>query len=250
MNAKQILDQLMRQASGAGRQGGNGQGGGFDLGRVVEGLGLGGTKGSTGGSALGGLDVKSLLGGGGLGLLLGSKRGRSMGGKALKLGAIAAVGGLAWKAWQNAQANRAGTSQPSSSESSESSEGQPIEALEGEAQERRSQEILQAIIMAARADGHIDDQERALITQHFEAAGADQQLNGWLIEQLQAPLDAEALARQADSPQAAREIYLASVAVVDEENPQERAWLDRLASALALDPAVASEIERQARAAA
>ncbi|ANF58875.1 tellurite resistance TerB family protein [Halotalea alkalilenta] len=244
MNAKQILDQLMRQASGARRQGSDSQGGGFDLGRVVEGLGLGGAKGSTGGSALGGLDVKSLLGGGGLGLLLGSKRGRSMGGKALKLGAIAAVGGLAWKAWQNAQANRADTSQPSSGE------GQPIEALEGEAQERRSQEILQAIIMAARADGHIDDQERALITQHFEAAGADQQLNGWLIEQLQAPLDAEALARQADSPQAAREIYLASVAVVDEENPQERAWLDRLASALALDPAVASEIERQARTAA
>jgi len=64
--------------------------------------------------------------------------------------------------------------------------------------------------------------------------------------QLQAPLDAEALARQADSPQAAREMYLISVAVVDDQNPMERAWLDQLGGALGLDDGLRVELEREA----
>ena len=101
--------------------------------------------------------------------------------------------------------------------------------------------------MAARADGHIDDQERALITQQIDALGADQELHAWVERQLAAPLDAEALARQVDSPQAAREMYLISVAMVDEQNAMERAWLDQLGRALALPGEVVTELERQAR---
>jgi len=55
------------------------------------------------------------------------------------------------------------------------------------------------------------------------------------------------LAREADSPQAAREMYLISVAVIDNQNPMERAWLDQLASALNLTPEMAAELERQAQ---
>jgi uncharacterized membrane protein YebE (DUF533 family) len=54
-----------------------------------------------------------------------------------------------------------------------------------------------------------------------------------------------ALARSADSPQARREIYAASVAIIDEQNPMERAWLNQLATALQLEPALAAELERQ-----
>ncbi|CAM3459567.1 Inner membrane protein YebE [Halomonas lysinitropha] len=61
----------------------------------------------------------------------------------------------------------------------------------------------------------------------------------------EAPLGAEALARQADSPQAAREMYLISVAVIDDQNPMERAWLDQLGGALGLDEGMRQEIERQ-----
>ena len=101
--------------------------------------------------------------------------------------------------------------------------------------------------MAARADGHIDAQERELIAQQIDALGADDELHRWVEQQLSAPLDAEALARQADSPQAAREMYLISVAVIDEQNPMERAWLDQLAKALKLQPALVTELEHQAR---
>ncbi|WP_404375482.1 tellurite resistance TerB family protein [Vreelandella aquamarina] len=238
MNASKILQQLMSQASGS--KGGSG----MDVKGVIDGLSrhLGGnnsqsTRQSSGSS---GFDMKSLLGGGAIGMLVGSKRGRSMGGKALKYGAIAGVGVLAWKAWQSAQEKKGATTQSSS-------EGERVEVLSGEYQERRSLELLQAMIMAARADGHINEQEQALITEQIDALGADEEMHRWVEQQLKAPLDAQALAHEADSPQAAREMYLISVAVIDDQNPMERAWLDQLASALNLTPEMAAELERQAQ---
>ena len=239
MNASKILQQLMSQASGS-----KGSSGGMDVKGVIDGLSrhLGGnsSQGMRQSSGSSGFDVKSLLGGGAMGMLVGSKRGRSMGGKALKYGAIAGVGMLAWKAWQSSQEKKGAATQSSS-------EGERVEVLSGEYQERRSLELLQAMIMAARADGHIDEQEQALITDQIDALGADQEMHRWVEQQLKAPLDAQALAREADSPQAAREMYLISVAVIDDQNPMERAWLDQLASALNLTPEMAAELERQAQ---
>jgi uncharacterized membrane protein YebE (DUF533 family) len=125
--------------------------------------------------------------------------------------------------------------------------GEPVERLSGQASEQRSLELLQAMIWAARADGHIDASEQALIGEQIDSLGADAELHQWVERQLSAPLDATKLARAADSPQAAREIYLISVAVVDEQNPMERAWLDQLAQALTLDTGMVEELERQAR---
>lgn len=173
-----------------------------------------------------------------------------MGGKALKYGAIAGVGMLAWKAWQSSQAGKEGNAQNDSAQGNadqRASEGERVDALSGELQERRSLELLQAMIMAARADGHIDEQEQALITEQIDALGADQEMHNWVEQQLNAPLDAEALAREADSPQAAREMYLMSVAVTDDQNPMERAWLDQLASALNLPKEMTDELEHQAQ---
>ncbi|QOR39111.1 tellurite resistance TerB family protein [Billgrantia diversa] len=249
MNASKILQQLMQQAGG---QSGNRNSGSVDVKGMLDGLTrqLGGGSSGQASAGGGGLDMKSLLGGGAMGLLVGSKRGRKLGGKALKYGAIAAVGMLAWKAWQNSQSssqNSQGSQDKSVQTVASGAEGTRVEELEGEYQERRSLELLQAMIMAARADGHIDAQERELITQQIDALGADDELHRWVEQQLSAPLDAEALARQADSPQAAREMYLISVAVIDEQNPMERAWLDQLAKALKLPAELAGELEHQAQ---
>ncbi|WP_386079529.1 tellurite resistance TerB family protein [Vreelandella sp. F11] len=248
MNASKILQQLMQQAGGSQK---GGSSSGVDVKGMLGGLSkqLGGGS-SQGGGSSSGFDMKSLLGGGAMGMLVGSKRGRSMGGKALKYGAIAGVGVLAWKAWQSSQAAKNGNAQDSNAQertAQTEAEGERVEALSGEYQERRSLELLQAMIMAARADGHIDEQEQALITEQIDALGADQEMHNWVEQQLKAPLDAQALAREADSPQAAREMYLISVAVTDDQNPMERAWLDQLASALNLPKEMTDELERQAQ---
>lgn len=101
------------------------------------------------------------------------------------------------------------------------------------------------MIMAARADGHIDANERALLTQEIEKLGPDDELHAWIQQQFSAPLDAQALARSSDSPQASREIYIVSAIMIDDQNPMERAWLDQLASALKLDAGIARELEQQ-----
>ncbi|MDN3562482.1 tellurite resistance TerB family protein [Vreelandella neptunia] len=244
MNASKILQQLMQQAGGSQK---GGSGSGVDVKGMLSGLSkqLGSGSSGQGGGSSSGFDVKSLLGGGAMGMLVGSKRGRSMGGKALKYGAIAGVGVLAWKAWQSSQAAKNGNAQQNTAQNSP--EGERVEVLSGEYQERRSLELLQAMIMAARADGHIDEQEQALITEQIDALGADQEMHNWVEQQLKAPLDAQALAREADSPQAAREMYLISVAVTDDQNPMERAWLDQLGSALNLPKEMTDELERQAQ---
>lgn len=247
MNASKILQQLMQQAGGS-QKGGSSSGSGVDVKGMLSGLSKqlgGGSSSGQGGGSSSGFDVKSLLGGGAMGMLVGSKRGRSMGGKALKYGAIAGVGVLAWKAWQSSQAAKNGNTQQGAAQNA--SEGERVEVLSGEYQERRSLELLQAMIMAARADGHIDEQEQALITEQIDALGADQEMHNWVEQQLKAPLDAQALAREADSPQAAREMYLISVAVTDDQNPMERAWLDQLGSALNLPKEMTAELERQAQ---
>ena len=244
MNASKILQQLMQQAGGSQK---GGSSSGVDVKGMLSGLSkqLGGGSSGQGSGSSSGFDVKSLLGGGAMGMLVGSKRGRSMGGKALKYGAIAGVGVLAWKAWQSSQAAKNSNGQPGHAQAA-AEEGERVDVLSGDIQERRSLELLQAMIMAARADGHIDEQEQALITDQIDALGADQEMHNWVEQQLKAPLDAQALAREADSPQAAREMYLISVAVIDDQNPMERAWLDQLASALNLPKEMTNELERQA----
>ena len=237
MNVSSILNQLVKQASGQSSSQGSSSGKSMDVGQVVDSLS---SQFKGGQGASGGVDVKSLLGGGALGMLVGSKRGRKMGGTALKYGALAGVGVLAWKAYQNYQSGPAKSNPPIDAQ-----QGQPLEELSGEAQEQRGLEILQAMILAARADGHIDADERAALTREIEKLGPDDELNAWIQNQFDAPLDASALARQADSPQAAREMYLVSAVIIDEQNPMERAWLEQLATALKLPNAMARELDRQ-----
>ena len=93
-------------------------------------------------------------------------------------------------------------------------------------------------------EGYIRD---ILLSQEIERLGPDDELQAWIQQQFDAPLDASALARNADSPQAAREIYVVSAVMIDEQNPMERAWLDQLASELGLSPEMAAELERQAQ---
>ncbi|MCD1629668.1 tellurite resistance TerB family protein [Marinobacter shengliensis] len=236
MNVMSVLNQIMGQAQGGQSQSGSA----MDVKGLMGGLGNQLSGGKGGGS---GVDVKSLLGGGALGLMLGSKRGRKMGGTALKYGALAGVGVLAYKAYQNYQTNAQGVPQQAPA-----LQGRPLEQLHGADQERRGLEILQAMIMAARADGHIDANERALLTQEIEKLGPDDELHAWIQQQFDAPLDAQALARNSDSPQASREIYVVSAVMINDQNPMERAWLDQLAAALKLDPRLAKELEQQVQA--
>lgn len=193
---------------------------------------------------LGGAGLGSLLSGAGggalaagaMGLLLGNKTARKLGGQALTYGGLAALGVLAYKAYGNWQNQQGGTVQ---------TEPQTIDRLPDAQAEQHSQAILQALVAAAKADGHVDDRERQLIEGEFSKLNNDQSLQTWLSAELNKPLDPAAVARAASTPEMAAEMYLASVLMVDQEHFMERAYLNELARQLQLDPVLQQELEAQ-----
>lgn len=234
MNAKGLLDQLLRSGETLMRDQLGGGGGQAPADGTPRGNGLARVR-----SAMGGFGGGAVAGGA-LGLLLGNKRVRKMGGKALTYGGIAALGVLAYKAYQGYQAQQAGGG---------AAEPRTIDRLPAPEVERQSRAILKALVAAAKADGHVDDRERELMEAELARLDGDPQLQAWLDTELRRPLDPAEVAAVADTPELAAEMYLASRLMVDEESFMERAYLDELVRRLGLDPDLRQRLDAEVAAA-
>ncbi len=175
---------------------------------------------------------------GALAVLLGTQGGRKVTGATLKLGSLAAIGGIAYKAFENWQSQQ--------SDSQVATRGQPVNKLTGDASESRSRAILKAMIASAKADGHIDEQEKDIIAQHAEKLGLNASIADFIRNELTVALDAKDVAAGADSPEAAAEIYLVSRMTLNLDNEKERQYLKQLSQALDLAPDLIAELEQQA----
>lgn len=229
MDAKSILEELFQNSKTAATKG---------ISLAEESLGVP-ESGESRDQMLSGMK-KGALAAGALALLLGTSGGRKLTGTAVKIGGLAAVGGLAYKAytnWQSQQASTAGNSGTSS--------GTPIGDLEDSAAQDRSLLLVRAMISAARADGHLDEQEKANITQQIDNFGLDPSTATFLLSELNQPVDVAELAKACSSQEECAELYLASAMVIDVDQPEERAYLDRLAGSLKLDQGLASALEHQ-----
>lgn len=234
MITRGLLDQLLKSGQGllqnkAGGAKNKGAGGGLG-GLLGSGSGgLGGLLSGAGGGA---------LAAGAMGLLIGNKKVRKVGGKVALYGGLTALGVLAYKAYGNWQAQQGTAPQ---------GEPQTVDRVPPAQVEQHSQAILKALVAAAKADGHIDERERALIEGEFSKLANDQQLQHWLRAELNKPLDPTDVARAASTPEMAAEMYIASVMLVDEENFMEKSYLDELARQLKLEPGLKIELEKQVR---
>lgn len=230
MSARQLLDHLLQSGQGLVK----------DASSRLQGASQGG---GGAGSFLGGLGGGA-LGGGALGLLLSNKKARKMGGKIAMYGGLAALGALAYRAygdWQRQQAPGAITGQPPAL-----SEPQTLDRLLPEQVEQHSNAVMVAMIGAAKADGHIGDEERRLLEDGLVKLSGDASDRAWLEAELARPLDPAMVARAARTPEMAAEMYLASLMVVDEESYMERAYLDELARQLKLPAGLKEQLESQA----
>src|SRR3546814_2685257 len=88
--------------------------------------------------------------------------------------------------------------------------------------ESQANVLLRALVAAAKADGHVDERERGLITQGMQQAGAQPELQRWLEAELAKPLDPKQVASTVDSPELASEVYLLSRAVIEQPSFMER----------------------------
>ena len=111
--------------------------------------------------------------------------------------------------------------------------------------EKRTRSLLKAIIAAAKADGHIDEDEIAIIKQKIESFGLDSDAMSFIETELAKPLNADDVALGADSPTTAAEIYLISLILIDKQNAQESAYLQELAKSLNLKQELVMDLERK-----
>ncbi|WP_425653815.1 tellurite resistance TerB family protein [Vibrio campbellii] len=174
------------------------------------------------------------IGGGLIGMLMGSKKSKKMakqmGSGALKVGGAAALGALAYKVYNDWQSKQ---------------DAQGVNETFDPDDNIHAKLILKAMIGAAKADGHVDEEEMARIEQALTEMGADDRVRQLVHQELHKPLDPAEIARLATSPQQASEIYLASLIVADEQNFMEKAYLQELAKQLNLSPEVTHQLEAQ-----
>ncbi|KEQ18805.1 tellurite resistance TerB family protein [Endozoicomonas numazuensis] len=178
---------------------------------------------------------KGALAGSALSLLLGSKKGRKLAGTAAGAGGAAALGALALKTYKDWKSNQSEGAQQDTTDMK----------LLPENEERQSLIILQAMIAAAKADGHVDDTEKERIQEVVKSLGATTNVNQFVQQELEKPLDPAEVASEVYSPEEAAEVYLASLLVVDEQNFMEKAYLQELAKQLKLEPGLVEKLEAQ-----
>lgn len=232
-DAKSLLDQFMGGQNHGDNQGRQNQQG-FGGGRGAFGQG-GGDLLSQAGNMLGGFGGGALTGGL-AGLLLGSKGGRKLAGNALAYGGMAVAGALAYRAYQNYQAGKqaspAATAQTPLLPPPVDTPFNPVQEAD---QQSLARNLLRAMISAAKADGHIDATEQANIFAQMDKMNVGAEDKVFVMDELRAPLDVDAVARCARTPEEAAELYTVSLLAIDVDNPSERAYLALLAARLRLD---------------
>ena len=228
MSAQSILEQLLNSGRGLAAKGED-----YAAGKLGVGEGQSDRNAMVKGAAGGALAA------GALALLLGSGAGRG----ALKLGGLAALGGLAYNAYKNYAAQKPDAAPLQIGEEKH----QPVADLLGEAAEKRSRALFAAMVSAAKADGHIDDNERAAIETRMRGLDADAVDRAFIQAELAKPVNPQEIAALADSPQSAHEIYAISALSINVDHPAERLYLNDLAAALKIDPALARQLEQAAK---
>lgn len=187
---------------------------------------------------------KGAIAGGLLGVLL-TRGGRRLIGTGVRVGGAALIGGLAYKAYEDWKAGK-----PTGAEDGPirlpSPDGTDFLPADPEAADDLATRILQAMIAAAKADGHVTPEERVRIEAQLANLGLGDGANTLITSELDLPLDVGRVAALARNEREATEIYAASLLVVDEDAPAEKGYLALLAARMKLDPDLVAHLHAKA----
>jgi uncharacterized membrane protein YebE (DUF533 family) len=183
---------------------------------------LGGSKdGKGGGEGLSKMLAPGALGGL-AGLLIASKSSRSLltkyGKNALIIGGSAAAGAVLWKKYKDRV--------------SETHQDQPQFGQQQSPVDRRAERLVQALVFAAKSDGHIDTQERQVINEHIHQSGLGADGERLIQQAIDMPLDPQKLAVDVKNEEEALEVYFLSNLVIDVDHFMERSYLQALGDEL------------------
>ncbi len=168
-----------------------------------------------------------------LALLLGTQAGRRVTGAAVKVGGLAALGGVAYQMYRQWNAGAASTA------TATAPTAEPAQLPAPQAPKASVELLLKAMIAAAKADGHIDAAELEKIRTQLASLELGDKASDMILEELARPLDAKALAALTNGDMAiALEVYLVSASMLDASDAVEQAYLDDLRVALQLPDSV------------
>jgi uncharacterized membrane protein YebE (DUF533 family) len=183
--------------------------------------------------------------------LLASKGGRKIGKKALQVGGMAAIAGLAYTAWQRHQRESAlGAGAPGAepSQTQLRETGFLPASTQASAGGELDLALFRAMVAAARSDGRLDVGERRALFDHVAKLDLGEVERAELFGEIERPVTLEEVAASATTPQRALELYTASRLAIEPDSPAERGYLALLAARLGLDDALVASVEREASA--
>ena len=221
MDINNLLEQLLKASKDTAQQGQN---------MAEQKLGIP-SEGAQRDSMLSGMKTGAVAAGV-LALLLGTRAGRKVTGVGLKVGSLAALGGLAYQMYNRWQAENTTTTTVENTSPTllPAPEQKPVLA---------SEVLLKAMVAAAKADGQVDEQELATIRNKMAELHLTQDANDMLMNELVRPLGAKEVAALAKGDkQASLELYLVSSLFLDKSQESERVYLQDLQAALGLPDAV------------
>ncbi len=221
----------------------------MDINRVMQGLA---SSGAVSGFA-GGLAGSALVG------AISGKKGKKMAKSALKVGALAAVGGLAYTAYQryrqttpaltSAGQPQAGAALPADNSTWRDIPEQRFAAVAENPDGAGSILLLRAMIAAAASDGHMDSHEQNRVFDEADKLNLSQQDKARLFDELRNPRDLQQIVAEVGNPETAVEVYAASLIAIDEQRPEGQAYLRSLALALELPGELVASVHEQVAAA-
>ena len=175
--------------------------------------------------------TKKLVGAGALGALLGL-----VSPKTVKVAGLAGAGAVAWHFYKKWAAQKNAQAVPADEDESLLPMQDPAGML-----------LLQVMIAAARADGHIDASERARITALVQQMFPGQDTAPLLRQLETATVEPADIARQVNSAEQGEDVYRLSCLIIDIDEEAERRYMDDLAQALNISKETRMALEGEAQ---
>ena len=95
--------------------------------------------------------------------------------------------------------------------------------------------LIRAMIAAAYADGHLDEEERERIQSRLDGAGMDAEERAFMEREMAKPVSTAELVAGATTPELAEQVYAASLLAIEVDTAEERGYLAGLARLLGID---------------
>jgi uncharacterized membrane protein YebE (DUF533 family) len=191
--------------------------------------------------------AKAGLAGAVAGGLLTSKAGRKLGRRAVEVGGLAAIAGLAYTAWRRYEERRPAAPAATAPVAPAALEAAGFLPPRREAEEEAlARLLLRAMIAAARADGQLDGAERGRLLDRIARLPLGDAERAELYAELEKSVTLDELAAAAASRERAIEIYVASLLAIELDTPAERAYLRLLAARLGLEDELVDSLHREA----